>query len=317
MNDGIKDVNTFISSVKLKDEADFYLEICDFFEFRKLGQLFDLNDLIYTYRDSIDTIKINSGDSRKACIFIKNIIESRHYNDIQRYNFYLMLHIFFDYLLFDDNLKNDVCQYMEWIEDQLDLVNEVATTYYYDFNISNLVNSISSKPANEQKTILNERKKEYLLALSKFNIPANNFDKQCNDQINIIDQLVAAGVQFSTELKSTETLEVKSDSLQEPLENNKPKLTLPKNVQNNGYVGVKHAAEYVGYSENYLRTLANKGKIPCYKPTKTGHYRFIIVDLDDWKINGMKNFQTTPDDKLIGKGTEKYKKAARNNNKDK
>ena len=186
MNNGIKDVNAFISSVKLKEEADFYLEICDYFEFRNLGQLFELNDLIDTYRDSIDVIKTNSGDSKKACIFVKNIIESRHYNDIQRYNYYLMLHIFFDYLLFDKNLRNDVDQYKEWIEDHLDLVNEVATIYYYDFNISDLINDISAKSANDQKAILNERKRDYLLSLTKFNIPANNFAKECDDQIKLI-----------------------------------------------------------------------------------------------------------------------------------
>lgn len=305
MKEKITDLNAFISSIQIKDEADFYIEICDFFGFRNLREFFDLNDLIDAYRECIDAIKNNSSDPRRVCVFIKNITENRKYNEVQRYNFYLLLHIFFDYLLFDENIKKDTEHYNGWIEDQLDIVNEGAAKYYYYFNISDLMKSISNKSANEQIAEINIRKKDYLVALNKDNIPANNFDYQCDEQIKLINDLILVGHDFTLEPKTKEIPEAIKDEMIDSVKGTRPQLALPVNLQNDKYGGTEFAAKHTGYSKNYIRTLANKREIPCYKPTKTGHYRFFAKELDDWKVNGMKNFQNKPDDKLIGKQPKK------------
>jgi len=46
----------------------------------------------------------------------------------------------------------------------------------------------------------------------------------------------------------------------------------------------KQAAEYTGFSIDYLRYLKKRGKIPFIQPTgKNGKVFFETVDLDEWK----------------------------------
>ncbi|MCX6304916.1 MAG: helix-turn-helix domain-containing protein [Bacteroidetes bacterium] len=300
----IEHLNEFISTLENEDEIGFYLGICDFFDFRKLGKLFELNELISTYRDCIEILKSNGQDFWKTIVFIRNIIENKKYNDVQKYNFYLLLHIFFEYLLFD-NIKKDAAKYIDWIEDQLNAVHPIATAYYLDFDISNLIDSICKRPLKEQINILVARKSEYLLALDNCQIPKNNFDIRCEQQINLIKEQLAIA-NLNPLVSESDNPQTNIDEVETSLpETARPTLTMPKLAGTDEYGDVHFAAERTGFSVSHIRLLARKGLIPRHKPTKTGAYRFYASELDEWKNNGMKNFQTGNDSSLIGKQRRK------------
>ena len=295
----IENLNEFISNLDNEDEIGFYLGICDFFDFRKLGKLFELNDLITTYRDCIEVLKSNGQDFWKTIVFIRNIIENKKYNDVQKYNFYLLLHIFFEYLLFD-NIKKDSSKYIDWIEDQLSAVHLIASAYYLDFDISNLISSITTRPLKEQINILVARKSEYLLALDNEQVPKNNFDIRCNEQINLIkEQLIDANV--NPMVSESNDPQTNIDEVEISLPETRPTLTMPKLAGAVDYGDIHFAAEITGYSASHIRLLARQGKIPRHKPTGSGAYRFYRNELEDWKNNGMKIAQKEDDSSLLGK----------------
>jgi|GEM_PF-5777861 excisionase family DNA binding protein len=297
--DKIENLNAFITSIEEKDEADFYTEICDYFDFKQLGNFFELSELIEVYRDCVDVIKTYGSDFQRTIVFLKNIVERRKFNDVQKYNFYLLLYIFFDYIVFE-NIKKDAEKFQNWISDQITLVNDIAALYYIDYNISTLLKNIAHKSVTEQISILLAQKSEYLLALSQYRLPPNNFDIQCDQQIQVL-QMRRSEEQVLPTSGLKELLTVKDVEQNTVNEDSKIKLTLPDFLTDDKFGDVNFAANYTGYSVSTIRRLARTKKIPAYKPTKTGEWRFKSTELDDWKVNGMKNFQEEPDDKLLGK----------------
>jgi len=55
-------------------------------------------------------------------------------------------------------------------------------------------------------------------------------------------------------------------------------------MEQNRYLTTKQAAQFLGYSEPYLRQLANEGQIPAYKVR--GSWRFNTEELRGWVENG-------------------------------
>jgi len=55
-------------------------------------------------------------------------------------------------------------------------------------------------------------------------------------------------------------------------------------MQQNRYLTTKQAAEFIGYSEPYIRQLANEGQIPAYKVR--GSWRFNTEELRGWVESG-------------------------------
>jgi excisionase family DNA binding protein len=159
------------------------------------------------------------------------------------------------------------------------------------------MSEISHISTQEQIKIIRQRKKEYLLKLSTKDIPSNNFDEYCDKQIKILEDQLKESGDIELEILPMEEgeIEKKSENETQYTDLDKPKLTLPDILQNQEMGGVKYAAEITKYSESHIRFLARNRKIPCYKPTKTGHWRFEYSDLQDWMKNGMKNFQTEDD----------------------
>lgn len=299
----ITDVNGFISGIQNEDEADFYTEICDYFDFRNLGQVFELNDFISTYKDCVECLKSNQKGYRQFGVLCKNIVENKKYNVVQMYNFYLLFHLFFDYLLFP-NVKEDRDNYRDWIENQIYLLYDVAGIYYYDYDFPKFLKDIESQSLAEQVKRLTIRKSEYLLALVQNNIPENNFDVLCDKQIALLEHKIAFGENLASQTAKNEVQHIKETENNE-LSKPKVKLTMPTLSNISEYGGVKFAAERTGFSVSHIRRLARSGKIPRHKPTKTGNYRFFADELDDWKENGMKNFPEPSDDILLGKPRKK------------
>ena len=305
LNQRIENINSFISGIENQDEADFYTDICDYFDFKKLGNIFELNELIEAFRDSIDVLKRYGSNYDRTVVFIKNLVETRKFNAVQKYNFYLLFHIFFDYLVFE-NIKPNAEKYLSWIGDQIYFVNDIATMYYIDFNISNLAKEIADKSVNEQIRILLAQKSEYLLALSQHNIPANNFDQHCDQQIQVLQQRREEEQVGGIQEKSAQITVPNDETLVETV-GNTPELTLPDVLLKKKFGDVHFAAEHTGYSVSTIRRLARTQKIPAHKPTKTGEWRFFAEELDDWKLNGMKNFPLQSDDSTLGKHKRRKK----------
>jgi excisionase family DNA binding protein len=297
----VNDVNDFILSRDNRHEAEFYTEICDYFEYKKLDTIFQLNMVIEIFYRCIQILSTSEHDHKQKVIFIKNILSEYYLNDIQKYNFFLLFHIFIDNLLYEENILNGVDYFINFFEDQLDSLNENATLYYYDFNIATIMSEISHLSNQEQIDILRTRKKNYLVKVSSQNIPKNNFDKYCDEQIEgLKDQIYIQSDISSPNFtkKAEEEIGSNSSAEVEETEYTRPKLTLPEILKNNEFGNVNYAAEFTGYSVHHIRYLARKRKIPCYKPSKTGQWRFHRNDLEDWMKNGMKNFQTE-DDSLL------------------
>jgi len=301
--DIIDDLNAFLASIQNADEADFYTEICDYFNFRNLGQLFDLNDFITAYKDCVECLKSNRKGYRQFGVYCKNILENKKYNVVQMYNFYLLFHIFFDYLLFP-HVKDERDDYLGWIEDQIGSLTEVAGIYYDDYDFNKFMKDIESNSLAEKINLLKIRKSEYLLALAQNNIPDNTFGVQCDNQIALFENQIAFGESLTPVTAKDEAQQI-SETENSAQGKTKIRLTMPTLANIPEYGSVQFAAERTGYSVSHIRRLAREGKIPRHKPTKTGNWRFYANELDDWKANGMKHFQEPTDDILLGKPRKK------------